>query len=111
MVLGEPGADQVVDGAAQRDLGRVGAGAGVEQDGALVAEQQEDERRLEADRLADPQDESVPIAWWTWIAGSVHCLREAAPWIHSGSSAPSMGAPVAKSMSAGRAWEEEITSR
>jgi ubiquinone biosynthesis protein UbiJ len=61
-VLGEPCADQLVNGVPQRDLGRVRARAGVEQDGTLVAEQQEDERRLETNRLAHPQDEGVPVA-------------------------------------------------
>jgi len=61
-VLGEPGIDQDVDRAAQRDRVWVGAGTRVEQDRALVAEQQEDERCLEADRLAYSQDEGVPIA-------------------------------------------------
>ena len=44
------------------ELGRIGAGRGIEQNRALVAEQQEDERCLEGERLADSQDERVLVA-------------------------------------------------
>jgi hypothetical protein len=47
--------------------------------------------------------------WWTWIAGSVHAVRDGAPWIHAGSSAPSTGAPAAKSISAALAADEGVT--
>ena len=49
--------------------------------------------------------------WCTWIAGSAHCLRAGAPWIHAGSSAPAIGAAATKSMTAGFPGSEGVTGQ
>src|SRR3984957_8516541 len=55
----QPVADELVDYIAQREPGRIGDRAGVEQECPVAAEQQEHERGLVVDRLALPDDDGV----------------------------------------------------
>ena len=59
---GKPGFHEAVDNAAQREEVRGCGGAGIDEHGPGVAEQQEHERRLIVDRHVLAQDERVLVA-------------------------------------------------
>ena len=60
-ILRQPRVDQTVHGLPQRKSVRVLGRAGVQQERPVVAEKQEDERRLGMDRLALPEDDGVLV--------------------------------------------------